>query len=51
MKYYQTPNTQLVRLSSGEEVLTDTSFSIASGDGEQGGAMSPRRTAATPKIP
>lgn len=51
MKYYQTPNTQLVRLSSGEEVLTDTSFSIASGDGGiQSSAMAPRRTA-TPKIP
>ena len=45
MKYYQSPNTQIVRLSSGEEVLTDTSFSVASGGGIQGGAMSPRRTA------
>ncbi len=44
MKHYQTPNTQLVCLSSGEEVLTGTSFSVASGAGEQGGAMSPRRT-------
>ena len=50
MKYYQTPNTQLVRLSSGEEVLTDTSFSVASGGGIQSSAMAPRR-AVTPKIP
>lgn len=46
MKYYQTPNTQLVRLSSGEEVLTDTSFSVASGGGIQSSAMAPRRAAA-----
>lgn len=51
MKYYQTPNTQIVRLSSGEDVLTDTSFSVASGGGGiQSSAMAPRR-AATPKIP
>lgn len=46
MKYYQTPNTQLVRLSSGEEVLTHIEFTFGgSGNigGEQGNAMAPRR--------
>lgn len=53
MKYYQTPNTQLVRLSSGEVLQNSIGFTIGgSGNsgGEQGNAMAPRR-AATPKIP
>ena len=51
MKYYQTPNTQLVRLSSGEVMDTNMGLSVASGDGGiQSSAMAPRR-AATPKIP
>lgn len=51
MKYYQTPNTQFVRLSSGEVLQSNMGLSIASGDGGiQSSAMAPRR-AATPKIP
>ena len=50
MKHYQSPNTQIVRLSSGEIMDTNMGLFVASGGGEQGGAMSPRR-AATPKIP
>ena len=46
MKHYQSPNTQLVRLSSGEVLQSYMGFSVASGGGIQGGAMSPRRTAA-----
>lgn len=53
MKYYQTPNTQIVRLSSGEVLQTHIEFTFGgSGNsgGEQGNAMAPRR-AATPNIP
>lgn len=50
MKHYQSPNTQIVRLSSGEVLQSNMGLSIASGGGEQGNAMAPRR-AATPKIP
>lgn len=51
VKHYQSPNTQIVRLSSGEVLQSNMGLSIASGGGgEQGNAMAPRR-AATPKIP
>lgn len=51
MKHYQSPNTQIVRLSSGEVLQSNMGLSIASGDGGiQSSAMAPRR-AATPKIP
>lgn len=51
MKHYQSPNTQIVRLSSGEVLQSNMGLSVASGDGGiQSSAMAPRR-AATPKIP
>ena len=43
MKHYQSPNTQIVRLSSGEVVLTDTGLSITSGGSTQDRAMAPLR--------
>lgn len=51
MKHYQSPNTQIVRLSSGEVLQSNMGLSIASGAGEQGGAMSPRRASEITKIP
>ena len=47
MKYYQTPNTQLVRLTSGD-VLDSIDLGIGGGSGAQDGgiqstAMTPRR--------
>ena len=47
MKHYQSPNTQIVRLSSGEVMDTNMGLSVASGGGIQSSAMAPHR-AATP---
>ena len=45
MKHYQSPNTQIMRLSSGEVMDADMGgLSIASGEGgTQDSAMAPRR--------
>ena len=43
MKHYQSPNTQIVRLSSGEVMESNMGLSITSGGGNQGSAMAPLR--------